>query len=86
MIEPVEQFPLVCLVAFVIRLLYTPAGRRIISGDSQPYHRSVGEWYGTLNQTFSEGTTPYDYTPVPILNRSRKDFTCRSRALIDQQN
>ena len=59
----------------VIRLLYATAGRSIVAGNGQAYHRAVRQVDRALHQSFAESAPAYDYTSIPILNGSGYDFT-----------
>ena len=57
-------------VTFLIRFLDAASGGRVVVGDGQPYHGTVGQIHGTLHKAFTERTAAHDRAAVLILNGS----------------
>ena len=77
---------IVQISCMVIRFLNATSGRGIVTGDSQAYHGTVGQVDGALYQAFTECTTAYNNSSVPVLYGTGNDFTGRGRVFIHQYN
>ena len=72
--------------ALLVRTLNASSGRGVITCCSETYHRAVRQVERPLHQAFSERTTAYQNTSVPVLDSTRHDFTCRCAALINEDH
>ena len=82
----VEVHGVVLHVALDVWLLDAPSRRRIVMGDGEPHHRTVGEIDGALHKALAKRTATHHKTTVLVLNGSCNDFCSRGRELIDKHH
>ena len=71
-------------VAHGIRFLYASSRRCVVSGNGEPDHRVVVEWYRLLHESLAKRAAPDDGGAVVVLHGSREYFRCRCRCLVDE--
>ena len=52
--------------------------------NGQTNHRAVRQIDGTLNQSFTKGTTSHNHPSIVILNGTRHDFSSRGSIAVNQ--
>ena len=70
----------------VVRFLYATARRCVVTCNSKPNHRAVGQLERTLHKTFSKAAAPHDNTTIPVLYGTGKNLRSRSRRFIDKNH
>ena len=84
-VEPVNQILIIVSIA-IVWLLNATSGRCIITGNREANHRTVGQIYRTLHQSFTKRTASYNNPSVPILHGTADNLTGRSRIFIYQHH
>ena len=63
----------------------TPRGS-VVMGYGEPYHGTVGQVDGPLDEALAEGTATYHNAAVMVLDGSRDDFRSRGGIAVDEDD